>query len=121
MLLVDAANVVGSQPTGWWRDRPGAARAFVDRVRTAAKTGRLTDSVVVVLEGGARAGAEEGIADGVSVLHARGSGDDLLVTLVTEASEEVTLVSADRALRQRAEDEGAHVVGPKWFLQLLEG
>ena len=24
VLLVDAANVVGSRPTGWWRDRAGA-------------------------------------------------------------------------------------------------
>jgi hypothetical protein len=25
MLVIDAANVIGSRPTGWWRDRPGAA------------------------------------------------------------------------------------------------
>lgn len=30
MLLIDAANVIGSRPTGRWRDRPGAARPFTD-------------------------------------------------------------------------------------------
>jgi len=33
MLVIDAANVIGSRPTGWWRDRPGAARRFTERVR----------------------------------------------------------------------------------------
>ena len=35
-LVVDAANVVGSRPDGWWRDRAGAAR-------------RLAGSIVAVL------------------------------------------------------------------------
>ncbi|MGB7817494.1 MAG: hypothetical protein WBL35_01990, partial [Ornithinibacter sp.] len=43
VLVVDGANVVGSRPDGWWRDRPGAAglltmvctadRALSDRAR----------------------------------------------------------------------------------------
>ena len=32
MLIIDAGNVIGSRPTGWWRDRPGAARRFTERV-----------------------------------------------------------------------------------------
>jgi len=36
-ILVDAANVVGSRPDGWWRDRSGAARSLVDRVQRAVK------------------------------------------------------------------------------------
>jgi hypothetical protein len=35
-LVVDGANVVGSRPDGWWRDRAGAAR-------------RLAGSIVAVL------------------------------------------------------------------------
>ena len=34
--------------------------------------------VVVVLEGKARAGVQEGVVDGVEVVHARGTGDDAL-------------------------------------------
>ena len=120
MLLIDAANVVGSRPTGWWRDRPGAARTFVERVRAASRADRLTAPVVVVLEGAARRGVEEGTADGVSVLHAPGSGDDKLVAVATDATTQVTLVSADRELRQRAEAVGAVVAGPGWLLDLLD-
>ncbi len=121
MLLVDAANVVGSRPTGWWRDRAGAARAFVATVRAAVASGRITQPVVVVLEGKAREGAPADVADGVTVLHADGSGDDMLVDVVANASvDAVTLVTADRELRRRAEALGAEVVGPGWLLELLE-
>lgn len=121
MLLIDAANVIGSRPTGWWRDRPGAARAFVERVRTAAQADRFAEPVVVVLEGAARRGVEEGSADGVRVLHAPGSGDDMLIAAANDADGQVTLVSADRGLRQRAEALGARVAGPGWLIDRLDG
>lgn len=122
MLLVDAANVIGSRPTGWWRDRAGAARSFVTKVRVAAAAGRIDQAVVVVLEGKSRQGVPSGVADGVTVIHAEGSGDDALVDVVGGASDQaVTLVTADRELRRRAEDLGAEVVGPSWLLDRLEG
>jgi selenocysteine lyase/cysteine desulfurase len=31
-LLVDAANVVGSRPDGWWRDRAGATARLLARL-----------------------------------------------------------------------------------------
>jgi hypothetical protein len=120
VLVIDAANVIGSRPTGWWRDRPGAARTFVERVRAATTVGSLSAPVVVVLEGKARDGVVPGVADGVTVLHAPGSGDDMLVDVVSGATTQVTLVSADRELRQRAEAQGADVVGPGWLLNLLD-
>jgi hypothetical protein len=121
VLLIDAANVVGSRPTGWWRDRPGAARAFVDRVRAAGASGRITGPIVVVLEGKARQGAPAGTADHVTVLHANDSGDDMLVDVVADNRDQrVRLVTADRALGERAKALGAEVVGPRWLLRLLE-
>ncbi len=120
VLLIDAANVVGSRPTGWWRDRAGAARTFVEQVRNAAASGRIAEPVVVVLEGKARAGVPEGLANGVTVEHASGSGDDTLVGVAGRSADEaVTLVTADRALRRRAEELGAHVVGPSWLFERL--
>ena len=128
MLLVDAANVIGSRPTGWWKDRAGAARSFVEDLRAGVAAGRLAEPVVVVLEGKARAGASSGTAGGVTVVHAEGSGDDALVEVVEDASsasasvasaDEVVLVTADRELRRRAEALGAKVVGPKWLLEQL--
>jgi hypothetical protein len=122
VLLVDAANVVGSRPTGWWRDRAGAARTFVEQLRAAARDGRIGPPVTVVLEGKARDGVDAGVSDGVTVLHAAGSGDDALINVVEGAApdEAVTLVTADRELRRRAEALGATVVGPRWLWERLD-
>ena len=81
MLLVDAANVIGSRPTGWWRDRLGAAGRFTERVRASVSAGRLDSPVTIVLEGRFREGAPEGLVDGVAVVHASGEGDDTIVVL----------------------------------------
>jgi len=35
VLIVDGANVVGSRPDGWWRDRAGAAHRLHDQLSTA--------------------------------------------------------------------------------------
>ena len=116
MLVVDAANVVGSRPTGWWRDRAGAARNLVAHVRKATFEGRIDAPVVVVLEGRARHGVSVGTADGVEVVHAPGEGDDAIVDVVVAANEAaVTVVTADRALAARVRARGAAVVGPGWL------
>ena len=31
-IIVDGANVVGSRPDGWWRDRAGAATRLRDEL-----------------------------------------------------------------------------------------
>ena len=115
MLLVDAANVVGSRPDGWWRDRAGAARRLVEALRAST----LPRPVVVVLEGAARAGEPEGSVDGVAVRHAPGAGDDLLVELAASADPPVVVVTADRGLRARLDGAGASSVGPRWLLDRL--
>jgi predicted RNA-binding protein with PIN domain len=119
VLIVDAANVIGSRPTGWWRDRPGAARDFLARVRAAVEAGALDAPVVVVLEGQAKAGAPERSADGVEVVHATGSGDDTIAALASVAAGGVVVVTADRALRTRVQAVGAAVTGPSWLLDRL--
>jgi rRNA-processing protein FCF1 len=93
----------------------------VEQLRAAVGSGRIREPVVVVLEGEARAGASSSPDDSLTVLHAGGSGDDMLVDQVASTSgQNVTLVTADRELRRRAEALGAEVVGPKWLLELLE-
>jgi hypothetical protein len=74
----------------------------------------------VVLEGKARGGVEPGVADGVTVLHAPGSGDDMLIAVTADATGPVTLVSADRALCRQAEALGADVARPGWLIGLLD-
>jgi len=76
--------------------------------------------VVVVLEGAARGGIDAGVADGVTVVHASGSGDDALLSVTAESAGRVTIVSADRELCRRAEELGAVVARPGWLLDVLD-
>lgn len=39
VIIVDAANVVGSVPDGWWRDRAGAAERLLAKVAAFAEAG----------------------------------------------------------------------------------
>jgi hypothetical protein len=119
ILLIDGANVVGSRPDGWWRDRPGAARRLAERVKVAQLP---YDDVVLVLEGAARRGRPEGSEQGLRVEHADGSGDDALVAQAKRhvaAGAEVHVVTADRALRSRIEQCGGSSLGPTWLLDRL--
>lgn len=118
MLVIDGANVIGSRPTGWWRDRPGAARAFTERVRATVAAGRIGRPVTVVLEGQARAGVGEGDVDGVAVVHAPGVGDDMIAA-IGESHPGVVVVTADRGLAARVRAAGGEVVGPSWLLDQL--
>jgi hypothetical protein len=124
VVVVDAANVVGSRPTGWWRDRAGAAARLVEGVRRIAAADATGPTWVVVLEGDARAGAAA--ADGpVAVVHADGSGDDAIVAATeaahaTSSSGRVLVVTADRGLRARVEAVGATTTGPRWLWDRLD-
>jgi hypothetical protein len=131
-IIVDGANVVGSRPDGWWRDRAGAAvRLYEALARLAAHgaPGLPADdlSVVLVLEGAAKAAMPringEGInAEGrghVRVVAAPGSGDDEIVRLAGSRPGRRIVVTADRELRRRVVAAGAEVVGPSWLFDLL--
>ncbi|AII03762.1 MULTISPECIES: NYN domain-containing protein [Rhodococcus] len=126
LVVVDAANVVGSRPDGWWRDRAGAARRLLAELSALAQQPDGPAEVVVVLEGAAKA-AVTGEANpefrGLHVVSAKGSGDDAIVEVVAAAAEEdgdrpITVVTADRGLRDRVEALGAHTIGPR---RLLDG
>jgi hypothetical protein len=119
VLVVDGANVVGSRPDGWWRDRPGAARRLHGALVAA---GLEHDEVVLVLEGAARRGVDPGTSGGVRVVHSPGSGDDAVVDVVVDAvarAADVVVVTADRGLRARVERAGATYEGPSWLLDRL--
>lgn len=119
VLIVDAANVVGSRPDGWWRDRPGAARRLWERLAAATLP---YDEVVLVLEGAAKAGVPAGQQDHVRTTHANGHGDDAIVeeaeARVRDGSD-VTVVTADRGLQARVLAVGARTTGPSWLLDQL--
>jgi hypothetical protein len=119
LVVVDAANVVGSVPDGWWRDRAGATARLRDSLAPLAADG-LPEAglpgpldLVLVVEGKAR-GVEP--VDGVGVVVAAGSGDDAIVDVVADAAaagRRVVVATADRGLVTRVERLGATVVGPR--------
>ena len=118
MLVIDAANVIGSRPSGWWRDRPGAAARFVEQVRATVTAGELDPPVTVVLEGQSRCGAEESDFDGVAVVHAPGEGDDTIAA-IAGTHHAAIVVTADRGLAERVRAVDATVVGPSWLIDRL--
>jgi 8-oxo-dGTP diphosphatase len=138
-IIVDAANVMGSRPDGWWRDRAGAAERLVGQIAGLAVHGvtslpegvegaeleRWYPTFVVVLEGAANAAggaaAEAAAAElpAVRIVRARGSGDDEIARQAADVPGSRLVVTADRQLRARCESAGASVTGPRWLLDLL--
>ncbi|MEU9736840.1 NTP pyrophosphohydrolase [Streptomyces sp. NPDC048002] len=113
LVIVDGANVVGSVPDGWWRDRRGAAERLRDRLAEHGVPGRAGPvEIVLVVEGAARG---VGSVDGVRVESAAGSGDDRMVELVAGRApgRACLVVTADRELRRRVTELGAEVAGPR--------
>jgi hypothetical protein len=119
LVVVDGANVVGSVPDGWWRDRLGAARRLRDAIVGVASAGLGTVpgplEVVLVVEGAAAPLAAEPPPDGIRVVApSRGSGDDAIVEIVAAAvPRHCVVVTADRGLRERVTALGAEVIGPR--------
>jgi predicted RNA-binding protein with PIN domain len=119
--LVDGMNVIGSRPTGWWRDRPGAMLGLVAELgEFAAREG---DDVTVVFDG--KPLELEG--DGVRVLFAsrrgRNAADDDIAALVDrdEAPGELSVVTSDGDLARRVRNAGVAVVGAGEFRRRLDG
>jgi len=123
-VIIDGMNVIGSRPTGWWRDRDAAVRTFVeDLVRLAAHDG---GDICVVFDGLLPAGLAEGPYGGVEVVasgrRGRNAADDRVVEMV-EADPDpgsVAVVTSDRALRDRVRRLGASVGGPMDLLRRIE-
>lgn len=120
-LVVDAMNVIGSRPDGWWHDREGAVADLVAAVRRAAP--RLADEITIVVDG---MGDHEPADDtGVEVLRAgRGpdAADDAILAIVAAAGAPATVVTADRNLRDRLGSLpiDIQIEGPATFRQRLE-
>ena len=119
--LIDGMNVIGSRPTGWWRDRRGAMRELVAALeRFAAATG---EEVTVVLDG--RPFELEG--DRVRVVFASRRGpdaaDDDIAALAERDADPAGLrvVTSDAGLSRRVQAAGAEVVGAGAFRSRLDG
>jgi predicted RNA-binding protein with PIN domain len=120
--IVDGMNVIGSRPSGWWRDRPGAMRDLAEELgKLAGSTG---DEVTVVFDGRP---FELVAPAGVNVEFARRRGrnaaDEDIAELVERDHDptELTVVTSDRELASRVRDAGADVVGAGEFRRRLDG
>ncbi|APE37286.1 hypothetical protein BOX37_28900 [Nocardia mangyaensis] len=124
LIVVDAANVIGSRPNGWWRDRAGAARRLLADLAGLSTRLPETTSIVVVLEGAAKAAVDdtEPATPRMTVVLAERSGDDKIVDVVAQASaaDQITVVTADRELRSRVQAPSTDTVGPSWLWSQLD-
>jgi hypothetical protein len=127
-VVVDVANVMGSRPDGWWRDRIGAAGRLLAELtalvgcRVPGPDGRLltVTRVIAVIEGQARAATDPGFP-GLLVVRAPADGDSTIVAEaggLVAAGERPVVVTADRGLRARIPGECA-AVGPRWVRDAL--
>ncbi|MDQ0742779.1 8-oxo-dGTP diphosphatase [Clavibacter sp. B3I6] len=144
-LVVDTANLLGSRPDGWWRDRAGSTTRLLAELDALARDGlpaadldlpgdvRWPD-VVAVVEGAARDAALPEVpatdpalpvlrAPGLTVVPAPADGDGEIARVVAaarDAGREVVVVTADRGLAARVEELGARVLGPGRIRALLD-
>lgn len=109
-LIVDGMNLIGSRPTGWWRDRRGAMAQLVAELGDHA--GRSGDEVTVVLDS-----KPFDVPPGpVAVRFAPGPGpdaaDDVIVEIVGADAEPSSLVVAtsDRRLAERVRALGGETI-----------
>lgn len=123
-LIVDAMNVIGSRPDGWWRDRDGAVRGLLARLQRLALQ---TDAeIVLVCDGRPLADVAEGTHEGVRVVYARRRGrdaaDDRIVDEVEVLADATgaTVVTSDRELARRVRALGADAIGARSLVQRLD-
>jgi predicted RNA-binding protein with PIN domain len=118
--LIDASNVIGSRPDGWWRDREGATRRLLDQLRAFAAGG---EDVTVVLDAGPPelAGREGGLEVAIAPRRGRDAADDEIARRLDADPDpgSIRVVTSDRALADRASARGAQVEGARSFLDRL--
>jgi predicted RNA-binding protein with PIN domain len=119
--FVDAANVIGSRPDGWWRDREGATKRLLEAARAHAQ--RTGDDLVVVLDAGPRelAGEEPGMTVALAPRPGRDAADDEIARRLSDEPDPgaVGVATSDRALAERARALGAQVEGARAFRERL--
>lgn len=103
--LIDANNVFGSRPDGWWNDRPAAQRRFAQRVAEWCRT--HDDDVTVVFDAPLDPAVAELAGGNLMVVESerrgRDAADDEIAATATDLQdvERLIVVTSDRGLRGR--------------------
>ncbi|MBS1879305.1 MAG: NYN domain-containing protein [Actinobacteria bacterium] len=119
--VVDAMNVIGSRPDGWWRDRDGAVERLASQLERWAEASG--ERVTVVLERRPRVPLPVTL---VNVEWAPEPGRDAADREIVRrlaawlAEGEVTVVTSDRDLATQARAAGAAVDPSSRFRARLE-
>jgi predicted RNA-binding protein with PIN domain len=115
-------NVIGSRPTGWWRDRPAAIRELVDRLHAFSR--KSGEHVTVVFDGRPRdvPGGPGQVEVAFATRRGRDAADHDIAERVAAREERAGLrvVTSDSALAARVRELGAEVVSAGAFLRRLD-
>lgn len=114
--LIDGMNVIGSRPSGWWRDRPKAMRELVEQLEAFA-TARSEDAVTVVFDGAPFDIATRVVEVRFASRRGRDAADDDIAELARPGH---TVVTSDADLAERSRARGANVEGAGGFRRLLD-
>jgi predicted RNA-binding protein with PIN domain len=115
--LVDGMNVIGSRPTGWWRDRPRAMRELVEQLR------RLDEPVTVVFDGRPfDLDGDRQVEVRFATRRGRDAADDDIAAIVERSDDPagLSVVTSDSRLAERVTGRGAQVVGAGAFRSRLD-
>jgi predicted RNA-binding protein with PIN domain len=119
--FVDASNVIGSRPDGWWRDRVGATRRLLDAARAYAE--RSGDELVVVLDAGPSelVGEEPRLTVVLAPRRGRDAADEEIARRLAQEPDPagVGVATSDRALAARVRELGGQVEGARAFRERL--
>ncbi|MFQ5558338.1 MAG: NYN domain-containing protein [Acidimicrobiales bacterium] len=123
-MIVDAMNVVGCRPDGWWRDRDAAL------VKLVASIGEIDwgHPVMVVVDGRPVPGLPAGAVGDLELIYSEEPGPDAadrrIVEIVEgrvggEMASRITVVTSDRSLAEQVAALGATVTGSRRFRDRL--
>jgi predicted RNA-binding protein with PIN domain len=119
--IVDAMNVIGTRPDGWWKNRRGAMVGLVDKLeRWASAQGH---SVTVVFERPTSPPIDSSVIEiGHAPKAAANSADDEIVRLVKadDRPQDITVVTSDTTLADRVRSAGASVYPAATFRNLID-
>ena len=119
--VVDAFNVIGARPDGWWRDRPAAMRRLVERLEAFAETEGEPVCVVLDADPASLAGRHGGLEVVAAPRRGRDAADDEIARRVEADADPagLTVVTSDATLAARVRRAGARTEGAGAFRRRL--
>jgi len=119
--IVDAMNVIGTRPDGWWKDRQGARVRLVEQLEQWAAPD--AHQVTVVFEGPTSPPIH---SSAIRIQHApkatANSADDEIIRIVRDDDkpQDINVVTSDAALADRVRSLGACVYPAARFRDLID-